>query len=125
MDVNKPEVLREVTAVFLDYERALTENDVAALTNHFWNSTLTLRYGPGENLYGADQIEAFRKSRPSGARPRTLLSYVVTTFGNDFATANAEYQLPDDDRNGRQSQTWCRTADGWRIVSAHVSFKSP
>ncbi|MEI7977098.1 MAG: AtzH-like domain-containing protein, partial [Betaproteobacteria bacterium] len=25
--------------------------------------------------------------------------------------------------NGRQSQTWIRTADGWRIVSAHVSWR--
>ena len=122
MDVNLPDVLGEVTVVFLDYERALTENDVAALTSHFWCSELTIRYGAGENLYGSDEIEEFRRSRPSGPRPRKLLSYVITTFGADFATANAEYELPGDPLNGRQSQVWVRTADGWRIVSAHVSF---
>jgi len=123
MEINRPDVLEEVTAVFLDYERALTTNDVGALTGFFWDDKLTLRYGTAENLYGADEIEAFRRARPSGPRPRTLLRYVVTTFGTDFATANAEYQVSNDQRNGRQSQTWVRTEVGWRIVAAHVSFK--
>jgi hypothetical protein len=26
------------------------------------------------------------------------------------------------DKVGRQSQTWMRTAEGWTITSAHVSF---
>ena len=25
-------------------------------------------------------------------------------------------------RTGRQSHTWMRTSDGWRIVAAHVSL---
>jgi hypothetical protein len=26
------------------------------------------------------------------------------------------------ERTGRQSQTWVRTAEGWRVVAAHVSL---
>jgi hypothetical protein len=45
----------------------------------------------------------------------------VKTFGQDFATADAEYTRPGLDGTSRQSQTWVRMPEGWRIVSAHVS----
>jgi hypothetical protein len=42
--------------------------------------------------------------------------------GRDFATANTEFTKPNEARIGRQSQTWMRMPQGWRIVSAHVSL---
>ena len=45
-----------------------------------------------------------------------------TTYGQDFATANVEFQRESSPRPGRQSQTWMRTAAGWRVVAAHVSL---
>ena len=42
-DVNRPEVVAEVEAVFKEYERALTENTVQDLTGLFWDNLLTLR----------------------------------------------------------------------------------
>jgi len=39
-----------------------------------------------------------------------------------MATANVEFQRVGNPRSGRQSQTWLRTPDGWRVVSAHVSL---
>jgi hypothetical protein len=45
---------------------------------------------------------------------------VITTYGRDFATANAEFKRPTG--TGRQSQTWVRTRDGWQVVAAHVSL---
>jgi hypothetical protein len=73
-------------------------------------------------LYGFDSIQSFRASRSKGVE-RTLNNTVINTYGDDFATANTEFQSAGNPRNGRQSQTWIRTADGWRIVSAHVSWR--
>ena len=122
MDINRPEVLAEVTAAFDRYEVALVGNDVAVLDELFWASPHTLRYGATENLYGHDAIRAFRAGRPAAGLRRRLLKTVITTYGGDFATANCEFQRDGSDRTGRQSQTWMRTPDGWRVVSAHVSL---
>ena len=122
MQINTPTVLAEVKAVFERYEKAVIHNDVAVLDELFWNNPLTLRYGVAENLYGFDSIQSFRASRSKGVE-RTLSNTVITTYGEDFATANTEFQTAGNPRNGRQSQTWIRTADGWRIVSAHVSWR--
>ena len=122
MQINTPHVLTEVQAVFERYEKAVIHNDVAVLDELFWNNPLTLRYGIAENLYGFDSIQSFRASRSKGVE-RTLSNTVITTYGDDFATANTEFQSAGNPRNGRQSQTWIRTADGWRIVSAHVSWR--
>ena len=122
MQINTPYVLTEVQAVFERYEQAVIHNDVAVLDELFWNNPLTLRYGVAENLYGFDSIQSFRASRSKGVE-RTLSNTVITTYGEDFATANTEFQTAGNPRNGRQSQTWIRTAEGWRIVSAHVSWR--
>jgi hypothetical protein len=121
MTVNLPDVVAEVTAAFERYEVALVTNDVAVLDELFWNSPHTLRFGATENLYGHDAIREFRASRPSAGLARTLGKTVITTFGTDCATANTEFFRPGSDRVGRQSQTWVRTPDGWRVVAAHVS----
>lgn len=121
-DINLPDVLAEVTVQFERYEKALTGNDVAVLDELFWNSPHTLRYGVTENLYGYDAIQAFRAGRPAQGLDRSLLRTVITTYGRDMATANAEFQRAGSPGTGRQSQTWLRTPDGWRVVSAHVSL---
>jgi len=122
MQINTPNVLAEVKAVFERYEKAVIHNDVAVLDELFWNNSLTLRYGIAENLYGFNSIQSFRASRSKGVE-RTLNNTVITTYGDDFATANTEFQSAGNPQNGRQSQTWIRTSDGWRIVSAHVSWR--
>ncbi len=121
--INDPAVLAEVTASFEAYETALMANDIRALDWLFWASPNTVRYGVGENLYGEDEIMAFRKTRLGGSPQRVLTRVAITTFGRDFATANAEFERPGDGRAGRQSHAWARLAEGWRIVAAHVSFK--
>ena len=125
MDINLPDVLAEVSAEFARYEQALTSNDVAVLDELFWNSPHTLRYGVGENLYGYDAIRDFRATRPAQGLQRTVLCMVITTYGRDFATANIEFRRAGSDKTGRQSQTWMRTPQGWRVVSAHVSLLLP
>src|SRR5580704_6393471 len=120
MDINIPEVVAEVETEFARYERALVLNDIAELDALFWTSPHTLRYGVTENLYGYDEIAAFRSRRPPANLARDLIRTVITTYGRDFATANAEFKRPTG--TGRQSQTWLRTDEGWRVVAAHVSL---
>jgi hypothetical protein len=122
VQVNHPEALAELTAAFEAYERALQANDIEGLNALFWDSPHTLRYGVRELLYGHGEIARFRRSRGAVDQRRTLRNTRITTFGCDFGIANTEYLPLGSDRVGRQSQTWVRTDEGWRIVSAHVSF---
>ncbi|WP_298431625.1 oxalurate catabolism protein HpxZ [Ottowia sp.] len=120
--INLPEVVAEVRAAFDRYEDALVHNKVDVLDELFWNSPHTMRYGATENLYGYEAIAAFRAGRPSQGLMRELLRVEITTYGRDFATANCEFRREGSTRTGRQSQTWMRTAPGWRVVAAHVSL---
>jgi hypothetical protein len=122
MIINEPGVLAEFTALFHAYEKALMTNDIAALNEFFWRSPLALRFGVGENLYGFEAIAAFRLQRPGGSPLRRLRNTVLTTYGQDLATANTEFIRDGAERSGRQSQTWIRMSEGWRIVAAHVSL---
>jgi Protein of unknown function (DUF3225) len=122
MEINDPDVLADVTNAFNRYEAALVSNDVAVLDELFWHSPLTVRYGATENLYGYEAIAQFRQQRSAAGLERTLSHTVITTYGTKFATANTEFQRGG--KHGRQSQTWLKTSEGWRVVSAHVSVLS-
>lgn len=120
--IDDPGVVGEVRAAFERYERALVGNDVAALDALFWADPRTLRYGATENLYGHDAIAAFRAARPAKGLARRITRLVITTFGRDYGTANMEFERDGGAVRGRQSHTWVRMPEGWRIVAAHVSF---
>ena len=120
--INLPDVVAEVRDVFERYEAALTQNDVPVLEELFWNAPEATRYGVGENLYGWQDIAAFRRARRTGPFRRKLMRTTITTYGRDFATANTEYQREGHDRPGRETKTLLRMPEGWRIVSAHVSL---
>jgi hypothetical protein len=121
MEIDIPEVHAEMSEMFAQYEKALVTNDVAVLQDLFRRDARTLRYGPNENLYGWEQIAAFRAGRSPAGLERTLHKTIITTFGRDFAVANTEFVRGT--RRGRQSQSWVRFPDvGWRIVAAHVSL---
>ncbi|MDZ7893476.1 MAG: AtzE family amidohydrolase [Sphingobium sp.] len=122
MDLNRPEVLTEMQAVFARYEDALVHNRIDELDALFWDSAQTVRYGAGENLRGIDAIRAFRAARAATGLTRTLQHTVITTYGHDFATAMTEFHRDGGARIGRQSQTWCRIDGRWVVVAAHVSL---
>lgn len=121
MLVNDPETLAEVEAAFRRYEEALVGNDVETLDALFWQDARVIRYGVAENLYGAGEILAFRRARPSAGLARRLERTVITTFGRDFATASTLFRRAPG-TVGRQMQTWVRMEGGWRVVAAHVSL---
>jgi len=125
LEINIPEIVAEVTTVFMRYERALVANDVAELDALFWDSPHTLRFGIAENLYGHDAIASFRSGRPPIDLTRRLMNTVITTYGRDMATANTEFQRVGGTVPGRQSHVWLRTGQGWRVAAAHVSLLLP
>jgi len=122
-EINLPDVVAEVTAAFMWYEEALNANDVPVLNELFRDASYTLRFGIAEELYGHEQIAAFRGARIPPGR-RVIANTVITTFGRDFATASTEFRRPGQTHNGRQQQSWVRFPEGWRIVAAHVSFSA-
>ncbi len=121
-EINRADIVREVSEAFARYEAALVSNDVAVLDELFWNSPHAIRYGVTENLYGYDEIAAFRAGRPAVGLARDLARTSITTFGTEFAVANTLFTRKDGSRVGRQSQAWARLEAGWRIVAAHVSL---
>ena len=122
MMIDDPATLAEVEAAFAAYEAALVGNDVAALDGFFWRDARALRYGAGENLYGHAAIAAFRAARPAAGLARSLERTVITSFGRDFATASTLFRRSNAPGTvGRQTQSWARLPEGWRIVAAHVS----
>jgi hypothetical protein len=121
-EVNLPDVLAEVQQAFERYELALTSNQVEVLDELFLDAPETVRYGATENLLGFDEIRAFRVGRSPKNLMRVLRATVITTYGRDFAVANTEFTREGEVRVGRQSHSWVRFSQGWRIVAAHVSW---
>lgn len=120
--IDDPARLAEVTAAFDEYEAALMADDIAALDRLFHDAPTTNRFGVGEVLYGIEAIREFRKGR-GGSPQRKLGRVAITVYGDSFATADAEFFREGSDRRGRQTQSWVRFPDGWKVVSAHVSLE--
>jgi len=125
MTINDPATVAELAALYPRYEQALVTNDVETLTAMFWTAPEVMRFGVTENLYGFEELEAFRKSRPSVGLARTVKRLDIVAFGTDFGSITLEFERAAKDGkliHGRQSQVWVRLPEGWRIVAAHVSL---
>ena len=123
MEIDLPEVVAEVRQAYERYEQALVTNDVATLDILFRKDERTIRYGIAENLYGYQEVVAFRAARSPMNLMRRRTRTVITTYGRDFAVASTLFHrasLPV--KVGRQMQTWVRFPEGWRVVAAHVSI---
>lgn len=122
IQIDEAAVLAEVAEAFAGYERALMGYDPAALDRFFWEDARAVRFGIAENLYGHDAIAAYRRTR-SGVPQRVLHDTVIVALGRDAAAVSTQFSYPGDPRIGRQSQSWARMPEGWRVVAAHVSFQ--
>jgi hypothetical protein len=123
MEIDLPDVLKEVSEQFARYERALVSNDVAVLGELFRRDSRTLRYGIAENLYGYEAINAFRAARSPVGLMRKTAKTIITSYGRDMAVASTLfYRDSAPGKVGRQMQTWARFPEGWKIVAAHVSI---
>lgn len=125
MSLNRPEVVQAMERLHDAYEHALTINDIEALTAFFWDSPQVVRYGVAEQLYGAQELRAYRESPQAPAiTARRMIRRQITTFDEHCAAVMCEIEVVIGGiaRAVRQSQTWVRFPDaGWRIVAAHVS----
>jgi hypothetical protein len=124
MLINDPATVAELCELYPRYEEALVSNDVETLISMFWASPYVARFGPTETLYGISEIEAFRKGRSPANLARTVKRLEIVTFDKDFASITVAFERDVEGKltRGRQSQTWARLAEGWRIVFAHVSL---
>jgi len=122
--VNDPAIVAEVTDLYLKYEEALSNNNLEVMDSLFWDAPEVVRFGVTENLYGSEEIRNFRASRSNPKIEREISNLKVVTFGKDTATVTLEFRRIIDGvkRFGRQSQTWYRFPQAWKIVSAHVSL---
>ena len=82
MEINRPDVVAEVEAAFIDYERALVIDDIAVLDRYFLDRPETVRFGVGENLFGSEAIAAIRRRRPLAGPARRVVRTVFTSFGD-------------------------------------------
>jgi hypothetical protein len=124
MLISDPATLAELQTLYPKYEQALMTNDVETLTAMFWDSPQVMRFGVTENLYGMEELEAFRKGRSPANLARRIARLDIVTFGTDFGSVTLEFERDTGGAiiRGRQSQTWVRRPEGWRIVAAHVSL---
>jgi hypothetical protein len=124
MIINQPDVIAELNGLYSRYEKALVSNDVDTLVEMFWGGPQVMRFGVTENLYGAEELGAFRKARPAANLSRAVTRLDIVSFGRDCGSITLEFERTTDAGvvRGRQSQLWVRMEQGWRIVSAHVSL---
>ncbi len=125
MEINRPDVVGEVTLAFQAYEKALVDGENETLADYFWSDEALVRFGLADEQRGIAELRAWRLGQPPVPAGRRLFDTVITTFGPDLAVVTTSFDYPDGDNHGRQSQTWLQTAAGWRIVSAHVSWAAP
>ena len=119
---NIPEAVAEVRELFERYEKALVDKNVEVLDATFWRSPYTIRWAHNEHGYGFDEIHAHRVRRPLGPGTKEARRRLeILTLGRDFATVNLEYKVRGKNEIGRQTQTWVRFPEGWKVVNAHVS----
>jgi hypothetical protein len=114
-------VVREVRAAFERYEQALIAHDIETLNGMFLDSDESIRYGIAEQNYGIEAIAAYRRASIPVHRERRLLRTLINNYGTDVACVSVEFTDPATTGMGRQTQTWVRTAAGWKIAVAHVS----
>ena len=119
MEINRPDVLAEVGAAFEAYERALVANDVEKILSFFDEDAV--RFGLADQQVGRKEQAEWRRAQPALPPGRRLTDTIIQGYGRSVAVVTTLFGYPGGDKLGRQSQTWVRMPDGWRIVTAHVS----
>jgi ketosteroid isomerase-like protein len=119
MEVDRPDVVAEVTACFTAYEQALVDNDVDRIVEFF--AAEAVRFGVADHQCGVVEQLHWRLGQPALPTGRRLHDTRIIAYGADVAVITTFFSYPGSLVAGRQSQTWVRLPDGWRIVTAHVS----
>src|SRR5919199_5776090 len=122
--INDSAVATELTELYLKYEKALCTNDIETLDNLFWDAPEVVRFGVTENLYGSDEVRAFRKGRSPVNVDREMFNLKVVTFDADTAAASLGFRRVWGGvvGLGRQRQMWRQVSEGGESVFAPVFF---
>ena len=120
-EVAEEAVRTQVLDAFTAYEKALVDNDIEALTGHFWDSERVVRYGVADLQRGAESLRRWRLAQPELPRGRQLSDTDVLVLGPAAAVVTTLFTYPGRSMLGRQTQVWARKDGRWCIVSAHVS----
>jgi ketosteroid isomerase-like protein len=123
MELNQPEVIDEVATEFAAYERALMENDVDRILSFF--TPEAIRFGIADQQVGIEEQARWRRAQPDLPPGRRLKDTTILSYGHGVAVVTTLFGYPGSDVLGRQSQTWIRMPEGWRVVTAHVSEPRP
>jgi hypothetical protein len=86
VEVNRPDILAAVEALFGRYEAALVANDVAVLDELFWDSPSTVRFGCRRDPVSAE----FRRTA-SGTTGRQQQTWMRTDGGWRIVAAHVSY----------------------------------
>ncbi|MCU1501715.1 MAG: hypothetical protein JWM12_1069 [Ilumatobacteraceae bacterium] len=121
MDVSTEEA--EVGALSDTYEAALLANDRDVLGRMFLGDDRVLRFGIADVERGHEELRAWRARSPGVPATRRVTTRVVMGLAPGVVAVDLTFVNGDEPGFGRQSQTWVRTADGWRIARAHVSMQ--
>ena len=79
--INSPDVIAQVTPLHDAYERALVANDSAAVKTFFWDSPDVIRFGPYDQIYGAEALAELGRQRSfSFAKSTSPCWLVKVTF---------------------------------------------
>ncbi len=116
IDINLPEVVADVCAAFVEYERALVANDIESMNALFWDAPETVRYGIAEIQHGSEAIRRWRETCAPVPASRKLHRTVITTFGTDFATVSTEFTSDAMPLIGRQMQSCARLDAHVRLI---------
>ncbi len=92
MVINDPATKAELERLYPEYETALVTNNVDKLMAMFWAAPEVMRFGVTENLYGIEELEAFRKARPAANLARRVVRLDVVTFGTDYGSVTLEFE---------------------------------
>lgn len=111
----------EVLAEFHRYEAALVAGDLDVMGEVFTDSPELVRFGIADLQVGSAEVAQWRLRQPPPAPGRRLFDTRVMAVGPDAAVVTTLFDYPGQTSVGRQSQTWLRTDEGWRVVHAHVS----
>jgi ketosteroid isomerase-like protein len=119
MERDLPDVIAEVTAAFEAYEQALVANEVDTILGFF--AADAVRFGIADQQAGIEEQARWRRAQGGLPPGRRLKDTDIRGYGRSTAVVTTLFGYPGSTVLGRQSQTWARLPEGWRIVHAHVS----
>ena len=122
MDINLPDVLAEVTAAFDRYEERWSPTTSRCSTSCSGTARTRCATASPRTSTATTPSRPSAPARPAQGLERDVLQDRDHHLRPRLRHRQLEFQRDGSAKTGRQSQTWMRTPEGWRVVAAHVSL---